>query len=184
MREKAKASLVQRTSSRWWLVSVHLIWPRLSAIISFHAATLASGTRKASSVSDLRDRWFRSIGQAHRNFDPSPQPPRFSFDSFFLSFFLASVSIFLILPNSRSSLNSTIWSMNNLWTLLDSRYPLSNLFQISIAVPSNRQFINSYYNRQDLESDFHCVFNWIPYYAFLLFITVLHRLYRLQICIS
>lgn len=166
MREKAKASLVQRTSSRWWLVSVHLIWPRLSAIISFHAATLASGTRKASSVSDLRDRWFRSIGQAHRNFDPSPQPPRFSFDSFFLSFFLASVSIFLILPNSRSSfsLNSTIWSMNNLWTLLDSRYSIQSFPNIYIfQIPSNRQFINSYYNRQDLESDFHCVFNWIPY---------------------
>lgn len=128
MREKAKASLVhgQRTSSRWWLVSVHLIWPRLSAIISFHAATLASGTRKASSVSDLWDRWFRSIGQAHRNFDPSLQ--HFSFDSFFLFFFLASVFIFLILPNSRwsFSLYSTIWNINNLWTQL---YSILNLFR-------------------------------------------------------
>lgn len=132
MREKAKASLVQRTSSRWWLVSVHLIWPRLSAIISFHAATLASGTRKASSVSDLRDRWFRSIGQAHRNFDPSPQPPRFSFDSFFLSFFPASRVHF---PDQTRDHRSRWIPRFGAW-IISGRYSilvtLSNLFQISI----------------------------------------------------
>lgn len=127
MREKAKASLVQRTSSRWWLVSVHLIWPRLSAIISFHAATLASGTRKASSVSDLRDRWFRSIGQAHRNFDPSPQPSRFSFDSFF-SFFLSFSPLcpFSWSYRIQDHRSRWIWSMNNLWMLLDSRYSIQS----------------------------------------------------------
>lgn len=52
------------------------------------------------------------------------------------------------------------WIISGRYSILVT---LSNLFQISIAVPPNRQFINSYYNRQDLESDFHCVFNWIPY---------------------
>lgn len=169
MREKAKASLDhgQRTSSRWWLVSVHLIWPRLSAIISFHAATLASGTRTASSVSDLWNRWFQSIGQAHRNFDPSLCLHRLPF---FLSLNLfTSASVDFTGPPISTERNygpetipfavvhrecTTIWSTDDwcypTWLSFSSttlRFCFTTFHRSSI-----HRFL---FHRQSLESDFH-----------------------------
>ena len=186
---RQKPSLVrgQRTSSRWWLVSVHLIWPRLSAIISFHAATLASGTRKASySVSDLWNRWFRSIDQAHRNFDPSLSlPPGFPFSlSFFLSFSLCLFRVdFRVDFTGPGEFDREKLRTNSFVDDFEAQMTDGCSTWLSFSCTTLRFYFATFhrsaihrflFRRQPLESGFHRSFNWIPYRtrAFFLFVNL------------